>query len=93
MPLTRRVSFQTVLEKGNRLQVPKLHRWQFKMETDQVLNVTVNIWGDWVHKESFLAKMDKQGRIFIPKLSLSILAKGLESSLEGYTLEVTLEPA
>jgi hypothetical protein len=36
MPLATRVSFEVVLEKGNRLQIPKLIRWQFKMEQNQV---------------------------------------------------------
>jgi len=93
MPLSQRVTFQAVLEKGSRLQIPKLFRWQFKMETDQVLNVTVNVFGYWVNKEHFLAKMDKQARIFVPKLALSMLAKGHESSLDGSVFEVTLEPA
>jgi hypothetical protein len=42
MPPTQKVSFKTVLQKGNRVQVPKLVRWQFKMDTQQVLKVTVN---------------------------------------------------
>ena len=42
MPLTIKVSFETVLEKGNRLQIPKLIRWQFKMEQNQVLRVGVS---------------------------------------------------
>jgi hypothetical protein len=48
MPLATRVSFEVVLEKGNRLQIPKLIRWQFKMEQNQVLRVGVSpkrIWG------------------------------------------------
>ena len=42
-PLATRVSFEAVLEKGNRLQVPKLIRWQFKMEQTQVLGVGVSL--------------------------------------------------
>jgi hypothetical protein len=43
VPLTEAVSFKTLLQKGNRVQVPKLVRWQFKLETTQVLKVTVKI--------------------------------------------------
>ena len=40
-PLTEAVEFKTVLQKGNRVQPPKLIRWKFKLETDQILKVTV----------------------------------------------------
>jgi hypothetical protein len=42
MPLTQKVSFKTMLQRGNRVQVPKVVRWQFKMDSEQVLKVTVN---------------------------------------------------
>jgi len=32
LPLTEKVKFKTLLQHGNRIQVPKLVRWQFKME-------------------------------------------------------------
>jgi hypothetical protein len=41
------------------IQLPKLLRWQFKLETSQVLKVTVtavNKFGGW---ETFYGKMDK----------------------------------
>jgi hypothetical protein len=41
VPLTGSVSFKAVLQKGNRVQVPKLVRWKFKLEQDQVLKVSV----------------------------------------------------
>ena len=31
MPLTERVKFKTVLQKGNRVQLPKLVRWEYKL--------------------------------------------------------------
>jgi hypothetical protein len=37
MPLTEKVTFETMLEKGNRLQIPKLIQWQFKLKQNQVL--------------------------------------------------------
>ncbi len=93
MPLIAKVKFQAVLEKGNRLQIPKLILWQFKMEQNQVLKVGVypkQLFRGW---EFFYAKMDKQGRILIPQLTLSIMASEEHSNLEGYVFEVILEPA
>jgi hypothetical protein len=92
MPLTQIVAFKTVLQKGNRVQIPKLIRWQFKMETDQVLKVSVNaidVWNSW---QFFYAKMGKDGRILIPKLMLALL-RSEKPSLAGYVMEVMLEPA
>ena len=92
LPLSQRVSFKTTLQKQNRLQVPKLVRWKYKVESSEVLKVTVTIVGLLGVRESFLAKMYKSGRIRIPDLTM-ILLKRDEPSLEGYVMEVTLEPA
>jgi len=92
MPLTQKVSFKTMLQKGNRVQVPKLIRWQFKMDSAQVLKVSVtavNVYTGW---QIFYAKMGKDGRITVPKLQRELL-KGREKSLIGYVMEVMLEPA
>ena len=81
-----------MLQKGNRVQVPIVVRWQFKMETEQVLKVSVtavNLWSGW---QTFYAKMGKDGRITIPKLQRELL-RGKEQSLAGYVMEVMLEPA
>ena len=93
MPLTTKVSFKTVLEKGNRLQIPKLILWQFKMEQNQVLKVRVSPKHLWGVAECFYAKMDKQGRILIPKLALALMANKENPNLESYVFDVTLEPA
>jgi len=42
LPLSEKVKFKTVLQKGNRIQIPKKVRWRFKMDTEQLLNVTVS---------------------------------------------------
>jgi hypothetical protein len=93
MPLTVRVNFVTVLEKGNRLQVPKLIRWQFKMEQPQVLSVRVSLKRLLGVNNCFYAKMDKQGRILIPKLALALMANKENPNLEGCIFDVWLEPA
>jgi len=93
LPLTQRVSFKAVLQKQNRLQVPKLVRWEYKLKSSEVLKVTVTIHvGLLGVSESFLAKMYKSGRIRIPDLTLTLLKRD-EPSLEGHVIEVTLEPA
>ena len=92
MPLTGAVGFKAVLQKGNRVQVPKLVRWRFKLEQEQVLSVSVtpeSVYG-W---ETFFARMDKSGRITVPKLMLELLRNRVDKhSLVGAVLEVRLSP-
>ena len=91
MPLNESVSFKAVLQSGNRVQIPRLFRWQYRMEANQVLRVNVRVEGSSVD-ERFLARMTRDGRLTIPKLALKLLQEGEEESLEGYILEVTVEP-
>ena len=65
--------------------------WQYKLEPDQVLDVTVSPCDYVSVRESFLAKMLKDGRIVIPKLTLQLLQQEARS-LEGQIMEVTLQP-
>ena len=94
MPLTERIEFKAALQKGNRVQLPKLVRWRFKLETSQILRVSVtavNFFSGW---ETFYAKMDKSGRITIPKLALRELGiRRPDVSLTGAVMMVRLEPA
>jgi hypothetical protein len=59
LPLTEKVSFQAMLQRGNRLQVPRVVRWRFKLESDQVLKVTVSCLEEWPMGEHFCARMSK----------------------------------
>lgn len=87
------MSFKAVLQRGNRVQVPRLFRWQYKMEVNQVLNVNVKVADSFVD-EWFLARMTRDGRLTIPRLALKLLLEGIEEeSLEGSVLEVTLKSA
>jgi len=83
--------FKTVLQKGNRIQIPKKVRWRFKMDTEQLLNVTVSAvntyTGGW---QSFYAKMGRDGRITIPKVQRLLLPK---EEYARYVLDVILESA
>jgi bifunctional DNA-binding transcriptional regulator/antitoxin component of YhaV-PrlF toxin-antitoxin module len=94
VPLTELVKFKAVLQKGNRIQLPKVVRWRFKLESDQVLKVTLtamNSFGAW---ETFYARMDRSGRITVPKLTLRLLQSRAyeEQGLTGAVMEVRLEP-
>jgi hypothetical protein len=91
LPLNQRVTFNTVLKKNNLLPIPKLVRWQYKLEPSEVLKVTIRVVGLLGAKENFLARMYKDGRILVPNLTLAML-KRHAGNLESYPLEVTLEP-
>jgi hypothetical protein len=43
-----------MLQKGNRVQVSKVVRWQFKMDTEQVLKVSVHVVDVFNGWETFL---------------------------------------
>lgn len=55
MPLTNGVSFNTKLQKRDHIQIPRLIRWQYKLELDQILSVKVS--GRLFVREQFLAKI------------------------------------
>ena len=95
MPLTQIVVFKTKLQKQNRLQVPKLVRWQYKLEPSEIMKVTDYVTALWSSKESFFARMQKNGRIRIPNLAYALLKRNApdKPNLEGYAVEVTLQPA
>ena len=92
LPLTRTVNFRAVLQKGHRFQVPRLIRWEFKMEPSQVLRVSVGL-ANGYHDEDFFGKMNRDGRLTIPKLTLDLLQDRLDGkSLVGCALKVQLSP-
>ena len=91
VPLTERVNFKTRLQRGNRLQVSKYVRWRYKLEPDQYLKATVSVLGVWSCSETFLTRTTKDERIVIPKLIMSLL-QDRKPNLEGYIVDVTVEP-
>jgi hypothetical protein len=95
VPLTRAVEFKAVLQRGNRVQVPKLVRWEFKLESSQVLKVRVGPVGAHGQKEQFFGRMNSDGRMTVPKLPLDLLQNRCNGgkSLVNYVLEVQLEPS
>ena len=90
LPLTRTVGFRAMLQRGNRVQVPKLVRW----EPSQVLRISVSRVSIYGHSEYFFGRMNKDGRITIPKLTVGLLEDMFEGeSLVGKVLEVHLAPS
>ncbi len=92
MPLTEKVTFTAALQSANTLQVPKLIRWQFKLDSNQTLKVGVNFVD--LHKgwQFFYTKMRKDGPITLPKLVLSRFMDE-QANAAGFELEIMLEPA
>jgi hypothetical protein len=93
--LTERVVFKARLQRGCRVSVPRLVRWRYKLESDQVLKITVSVIGDFSEQwEEFLGRMTKDGRITIPKLIVQLLKQENETqTLDNAIIEITLEPA
>jgi hypothetical protein len=60
MPLTKKVSFTAMLQSASTVQIPKLLRWRFKMETAQALNVGANFFGLHRGWQLFYAKLAGQ---------------------------------
>jgi bifunctional DNA-binding transcriptional regulator/antitoxin component of YhaV-PrlF toxin-antitoxin module len=93
LPLKRSVGFRAVLQKGNRFQVPKLVRWEFRMEPGQVLRVRVGRVNHY-EEEYFFGRMSRDGRITIPKLTVDLLQEKIDGkSMVGHVLEVHLSPS
>ncbi len=92
MPLTGSISFKAALQKHNRIAVPKLMRWQFKMEPEEVLRVGVYLPGSWEGWLFFHARMSKDGRILVPLIILSLISREPKPNLERRIFNVTIEP-
>jgi hypothetical protein len=91
--LTGHVEFKAVLQRGNRIQVPRLVRWSYKMKASQVLKVSVHFEGDWSSREEFFAQISKDGRICVPKLTCGLLKAAYEEeSIIGAIVVVLLRP-
>ncbi len=94
MPLTKQETFKAKLQRYNRLAVPTLLRWRYKMEPGELLKVTVKpLDPESYGEEEFLAKTAVDGRLTVPKLTMKILEQEEEKSLAGAIFEVTISPA
>ena len=88
--MTQAVTFKATLQKGNRIQIPRLIRWQYKLEPQQVLKVNVTT-SQSIAWEEFHVCMTSDGRVVIPKLILRLL-QGDDDSLVRQIFRIQLEP-
>jgi bifunctional DNA-binding transcriptional regulator/antitoxin component of YhaV-PrlF toxin-antitoxin module len=94
MPLTQQETFKTKLQRHNRLAVPTLLRWQYKIEAGELLKVSLKpLNQEGYGEEEFLAKVAIDGRLTIPKLTMQILEQAEGKNLTGAIFEVTISPA
>jgi len=91
LPLTESVVFKAVLQRGNKVQVPRLLRWRYRMEPDQVLRVEVRSL-EFSGCERFLGRMRRDGRLTIPLLTLKLLRGDDEGNLEVMFSKLPLNP-
>lgn len=93
LPLDESVGFNAMLQKGNHIQVPKLIRWHYKIEPDQILKIGISFKGGY-GSEKFVACMSKDGRITIPELAIQLLKQEIDEtdSLLNSASEITLGP-
>jgi len=88
VPLGRPVSFKAAVQEGNRVQVPRLVRWQFSLESTQVLEVRIRAAERiGANMETYYAKVRGDGRLGIPKLVMKLC-----DIKAGDIVEVMLSP-
>ena len=90
MPLTRRVTFKVQLQNQNRFQIPKMVRWEYKLEPSQPMKITLRVF-NVVFNESFLGKMLPDGRVTVPRIVMVELRRRMPD-LKAESIEVALEP-
>ena len=94
MPLTEIALFKAKLENRNRIQIPSLLRWRYKMEQGELLKANVRVFGSENYEEEiFLTKMTSDGRLTIPKITMNVFKQREEKNMTGCILEVTISPA
>ncbi len=86
MPLLHEEKFVTRLQKGNRIQLPVLIRWKYRLEQGEIFKVNTRN-PEKYKNETFYARLGIDGRITIPKLILELI-----EAEAGTILEVTLYP-
>ena len=90
MPLTHRVTFKVQMQNQNRFQIPKSVRWHYKLESSQMIKITLRVFNVGFY-ESFLGKMLPDGRVTIPRIIIVQLLRVMPD-LKSDFIEVYLEP-
>ena len=65
--------FHATLRSWNRVQVPVLVRWKFRLEPGEVLRLKVSPVGVGFRSVVFFARLQKGGRVTVPLLEAEIL--------------------
>jgi len=65
---------------------------KYKLESSEILKVTVSIYIGYTKSESFFAKMYESGRIRIPDLTVALL-KNDKLNIDRCPITVKIEPA
>lgn len=65
-------AFHTRIQKRMRIQIPRLLRWKYKLKPGRVMRVQIAV-ETASSPSQFLARMQKGGRITIPKTTAEIL--------------------
>ena len=98
MPLTEKIEFKAIIQRQNRIQIPKIIRWKFKLDSNQVLKITVApvqvLISGFVGGETFYTHISKDGRITLPLLIRTLLhnSRSQKTIPEGTLLQVRIEP-
>ena len=94
MPLTGIETYKTKLQKNNRLIIPRQIRWRHKIESGELLRVTISPQqSDFFQKEEFFAKTSTDIRLTVPKLTIQIIEEREGRKLTSQVVEVTISPA
>ena len=91
MPLTALISFKVKLEARNRIRIPLLFRWKYRMEPGELLSVTAELFESGI-SEDFPARMTGDGRLTVPKLTIDVLEAEAGASIAGTILRVSILP-
>ena len=63
-------------------------RWQYKLEPTQILKITIEL--EFRRTEEFLGRMNKDGRITIPKLIIDLFREEeLDPTNQVFTITLT----
>jgi len=73
VPVLEDAWFHGRLQRGNRVQVPVLVRWRFRLEAGEVLRVKVSSVEFGARSVVFFARLQKGGRITVPRLEVEVL--------------------
>ena len=73
MSVLEDVWFYGRLQRGNRIQVPVLVRWRFRLQAGEVLRVKVSDVGFGGRSVVFFARLQNGGRITVPRAEAEVL--------------------